>query len=301
MKIEFNVLWFDDTSDFFESIDQDHLKDEIRSWGFEPNFDLVTNPTAFSARAPYADCDLIVVDFNLEDHGHGQDFISQVRSQNVFTEVLFYSSASADQLWQAVFDHKLEGVYVASRTTIQERVLQIGQQTVRKVLDLENVRGIVMAGVGDLDILLDDILIRAINRAESPHREKLFTRFHEKLSTSLGNNQAKLEAFKAAPDAEKLVRLCDSDKRWQSYESVAKFDSALKSAHPGDYRTDVLKPRNFLAHGVPKKDDSGAVTFSYGDDHYKFDVDESASLRQRIIRYRSCFVGIQASMTQSVT
>jgi len=298
MKIEFNVLWFDDTDDFFESLDQDHLKEQIRNWGFEPKIHLVTTATAFSSRAPYTDCDLIVVDFNLQEHGHGQDFISQVRSQNVFTEVLFYSSAPADQLWQAVFDNKLEGVYVASRTTIQERVLQIGQQTVRKVLDLENMRGIVMAGVGDLDLLLDAILIQAINRAETTHRDGLFARFHKKLSKSLVSNQAKLDEFVRAPDAEKLVALCDSDKRWQSYESAAKFDNALKSAHPGDYRNDVLKPRNFLAHGIPSKDSSGAVIFTYGGDEYRFDVDESASLRQRIIRYRSCFADLQATMAQ---
>lgn len=297
MKIQFNVLWFDDTADFFDSIDQGHLNEQIRGWGFEPKIDLVTTPASFSARAPYADCDLIVVDFNLQEHGHGQDFISQVRSQNVFTEVVFYSSAPSDQLWQAIFEKRLEGVYVASRQNIQERMLQIGEQTVRKVLDLENMRGIVMAGVGDLDLLLDDILIRAINRASPQHRAQLFERFYEKLSHSLETNKEKLAAFRADPTAKKLVELCDSDKRWQNYERIAKFDSHLKASHPGDYRADILKPRNFLAHGIPQPSEDGAVTFLFGADCYKFDGPESASLRQRIIRYRSCFVQIQAAMS----
>ena len=65
MKLQYKVLWFDDSEDLLDSIDWDYLNEQITEWGFMPQFTKVTTATDFIAQSPFQEYDLIVVDFNL--------------------------------------------------------------------------------------------------------------------------------------------------------------------------------------------------------------------------------------------
>ena len=73
---------------------------------------LISDPEKFMSHEPFHEFDLIVVDYNLEGYGHGEDFIKQIRDHDVFTEVIFYSANPASELWNAVRDKMLEEVAV---------------------------------------------------------------------------------------------------------------------------------------------------------------------------------------------
>ena len=158
MNLSFSVLWFDDRRDFLESIDQDALNETILGWGFRPRIVLVDEPAEFLAHKPFDAFDLIVVDYNLGDNQpHGQDFIREIREHNVLTEVIFYSANPAKELWDAIRQKELEGIYVSGRDQVLSKVERVGRQSLHKVLDLNNVRGIIMAELADLDSQLDEL------------------------------------------------------------------------------------------------------------------------------------------------
>src|SRR5262245_7293669 len=145
MKLEYRILWFDDTNDFLDSLDLDPFKDQVRSWGFEPVITTVSTPEEFMAREPFKEFDLIAVDYNLgQAQPHGDEFINRIRGHRVYTEVVFYSANVASDLWQSINERRLEGVYVANRQTIVDKLQSVAYQSVKKVLDLNNVRGMVM-------------------------------------------------------------------------------------------------------------------------------------------------------------
>lgn len=300
MKLQYKVLWFDDSSEIFDSLDFDYLKEQISGWGFIPVFDLVTTPDAFKAKTPYDDYDLLVVDYNLQEYGYGEEFISQVRDQQVFTEIIFYSSGSASLLWKAVHDHKLEGIYIANKEAIPERILKIGQQTLRKVLDLENMRGIVMAEVGDLDLVLNTILTSAIAGLPAEKQTEIFDRFYAASSEHHANHKESLDKFKEAPTVELLLSLCDSDKRWQNYGRTKKHHAVLKKTVIGDYVADVLRPRNFLAHGVPTPGEDGSSIFHYQGKEFLFNETISTELRTKIIEYKKTFSQISSELAAAL-
>jgi hypothetical protein len=293
MKLQYKILWFDDSAEIFDSLDLDYLKNQISEWGFVPDIDLVTTPEGFLEKSPYGEYDLLVVDFNLEGYGHGQDFIAQVRGQEVFTEIIFYSSGSASLLWDAVHQHKLEGIYIANKDGILERIIKVGQQTLRKVLDLENMRGIVMAEVGDLDLLLNSILVAAIGGLGADTQKEIFGRFYKACSEHHDSHKASLDSFNEAPTVEFLLSLCDSDKRWQNYGRARKHHEVLKKKELGDYVVEILRPRNFLAHGVPSRTSDGSCIFMYQGKDYLFDEATSTALRTRIITYKSILTEIR--------
>lgn len=295
MKLEYKVLWFDNDPELFDSLNDEieEMKKTISGWGFVPDVHLVTDPSEFSSWKPFSEIDLVVVDFNLEQHGQGQDFIHGIRSKQVFTEVIFYSAQAATELWDAVREKELEGVYIANKDSVIPRILVIGQHTLRKVLDLANMRGIVMAEVGDLDILLGEIVTLALKGVPEDVQQEVFQRFHEDASRGVTGMQQGLADFAQAPSIEGLLALCDSDKRWSNFNRIKKRHDFLKSRTFGNYQSDVLKPRNFLAHGIPEKLDDGTLRFTHRESTYHFNEQVSEQLRKAIIQYRDVFTEIR--------
>ncbi len=149
MRLTFSILWFDDSETYFDSLDLDWLKNEVLSWGFSPKIIQVTTPEDFMSHRPFDIFDIIVVDRNLEGYENGQQFISDLRSNSVYTEVIFYTAGNASELWDGIREKQLEGVFVSTRNDILPKISKVGSQSIRKILDLENMRGIVMAEVGE--------------------------------------------------------------------------------------------------------------------------------------------------------
>jgi len=304
MNLDYSILWYDDNKEYFESRDMEPIESEIASWGFQPKIFPVHNAVELQQRAPFDQYDMLVVDFDLgeNEHGeneHGDQFIKSVRDQNVFSEIIFYSMKEIDELWQAVSAKRLEGIFVANKNNIEQKLIRVARQSVRKVLDLENMRGIVMSEVGDLDALLASIFERAMHGVTQEQQKIVFDRFHEKASEQHKEFQDALTAFKESPSIDGLIDLCDSDKRWQNLNRVKKHHALLKNTNfVGDYQKEILWPRNCLAHGVPERKDGKGFLFRHRDKEYVFDDKVSLSLRQRILEYKSAFAEIDEVLAQ---
>jgi hypothetical protein len=126
----------------------------------------------------------------------------------------------------------------------------------------------------------------------------LFARFHEASAEHHGQRTATLDAFKAAPQVDTLLALCDSDKRWQNYARLKKVHPTLKAHALGNYSTDILRPRNFLAHGVATRAEDGSFLFAYQGKEYRFDDNESVLLRRKIIEYKQALGRIGQELAQ---
>ena len=290
MRLVFSVLWFDDNEDYFDSLELESLEDAISSWGFWPQIEQVTTPEEFNDRSPFESYDLIVVDRNLEGYEDGQQFIANIRENAIYTEVIFYTAGNTSDLWEAIREKKLEGIFVSSRTNILSKIAKVGRQSIRKVLDLENMRGIVMAEVGELDHLLDEIITIGIKHLPQEQQKIVFTRFHKKVAQQYKKNDAILAEFIEAPTTNKMLELCDSNKRWQNFNRLKKYHNKLKNNESiGDYTQDVLRPRNSLAHGRPESHKDGGYVFHHHGKEFYFDDAVSLKLRQVILQYKEWF------------
>lgn len=290
MNLSYSILWYDDDKDFFESLDKEPIETTIKSWGFSPEIFSVHNTDELQQHAPFNQFDMLVVDFKLGGNEHGDKFIKDVRDQNVFAEIIFYSTSASSELWDAVRKEELEGVFVTNKAGIGQKLLRVAQQSVRKVLDLENMRGIVMSEVGDLDALLEEIFVSAMQCITQEQQRKVFDRFHEKTSEQNKEFLDALSAFKDAPSIEGLLHLCDSDKRWQNFNRVKGHHNLLKERKfAGNYSQEILWPRNCLAHGVHKRQADGSCIFSHKGKEYVFNDEVSQALRKRILEYKSAF------------
>lgn len=290
MRLIFSVLWFDDDEEYFDSLDLEPLENEISSWGFWPEIEKVTTPEDFICHSPFKSYDLIVVDRNLEGYEDGQEFIANIRQNAIYTEIIFYTAGNTSDLWEAIRTKELEGIFISSRNNLLSKIAVVGYQSVRKVLDLENVRGIVMAEVGELDLLLEEIIILGIESLSEEASLPIFQRFHENAVSQANTYNVTLNAFIEHPDAVGMLALCDSDKRWQTFNRLRKAHVKLMGKKkPGDYVQEILRPRNFLAHGKPEPCENGGYLFHYKNNEYYFDEEVSQGLRQTILRYKDVF------------
>jgi len=290
VRLCFSVLWFDDSESYFDSLDLEPLQQEILSWGFSPDIRTVTTPEEFYGYSPFESFDLIVVDYNLEQHEDGQEFIAELRENAIYTEVIFYTVGNVSDLWDAIREKQLEGVFVSHRSGILVKIFTVGRQSIRKVLDLENMRGIVMAEVGELDHLLDEIITIGIASLPDKQRKSIFERFHKGAVKQNQDFRDRLCTFSKEPETEKMLDLCDSDKRWQNYNRLRKCHDKLRGRERiGDYEADVLTPRNVLAHGRPEPHKDGGYLFHHRGKEFYFNDDTSLELRQRILKYKEAF------------
>ena len=298
MRLSFSVLWFDDNEVYFDSLDVTELNKEILAWGFEPNIKQVTTPEEFKECAPFENYDLIVVDRNLEGYPDGQEFIANIRGNAVYTEIIFYTAGNASSLWDAIRENELEGVFVSSRADILSKIAKVGRQTIRKILDLENMRGIVMAEVGELDLLLEQIVKIGVDDLHIDLQRQIFTKFHENVMEQNEKTATDLAKFIENPQTIIMLSFCDSDKRWQNFNRLRKCHDRLKGQQKiGNYVEDILRPRNFLAHGKHEPHQDGGYLFRYQGKEYHFDDGVSLQLRHTILRYKKEFSAIMKLLT----
>ncbi|MCG9738767.1 response regulator [Shewanella insulae] len=298
MKLQYSILWFDDSEEFLESFNQEPAKKHLRSLGFSAQFTMVSDPVSFMAYEPFSDFDLIIVDFDLAEYeAHGQDFIEKIRDHGVFTEIIFFSGNPASDIWGAIKDKKLEGIFVANRGTINTKIQKVVSQSVRKVLDLENMRGIVMAEVGENDLRIEEILHLGVPQLGDEERSNLFKKFYEDAITQVGKNGNNLEGFQASPSVEALCQLSDSDKKYSNLCRLLKAHPKLATNDLGCYRDDVLAPRNSLAHGIPVEKDDGQIAFQHRGKELEFTTEVALDLRLKIMSYKQEFDSIKEKIT----
>lgn len=298
MRLSFSVLWFDDTEDYFDSLDMDWLREQILSWGFSPNIKLVTTPVEFEKYSPYEKIDLIVVDRNLEEYGEGQNFIAALRDLAVYTEVIFYTAGSASDLWDAIREKELEGVFVSNRGGILSKISKVGYQSIRKVLDLENMRGIVMAEVGELDHLLGEIIKVGVENLPEDQQQIIFKKFHKEAAKQNQEFGDRLVKFIETPGLDEMLDMCDSNKRWENFNRLWKSHGKLKDKEKfGDYKVEVLDLRNALAHGRPMPREDGYL-FVHRDKEYFFNDESSNQLRKTILKYKREFTGVLETLKE---
>jgi CheY-like chemotaxis protein len=292
MKLTYSILWFDDDEDYLDSIDLDPIKEAIESWGFTPNIVTVSQPEDFMKHEPFKEFDLIAVDYNLEACGeHGENFIQQIRQQGIYTEVVFYSANASSELWNAVRQKELEGVFIASRSGggEQTKIISVARQSVHKFLDLNNIRGVIMAEVGSIDEQLDLIAQTFFNDLTNEGKVSLINDYVEKIHSQNNERSEVVSLLKDTDNIVSLLENLESAKKWNICQSLSKRLQELNVNAIGDYQADILKPRNFMAHGIPETQEDGSLVFNHFNNQYIFSDVESIKLRQKLQYYSAQF------------
>ena len=305
MRLDFNVLWVDDQPERVAA-QVIRIEKQMEGEGFRFNstlcksFDEVQNLVRDDVFTD--EIDLVLVDWDLGNDVQGQDVIASIRETVRYKDVVFYSARTpTDELRRLAFEKGLEGVYCAVREELVDEVLGVFESLVKKVLDLDHMRGIVMGATSDIDQMVNECLTLMHEKLDSAEKEKM-------LKSALGYIQQRIETvlktaehLKQATTLEEfftghLILTANDRLRMLSGALKTKTFEAHKSYRESvvKYQQDTVPKRNELGHMVliPEGRPSGVIA----EGGKTVSIDEMRELRKLILGLRMDFKNLLSAL-----
>lgn len=291
MDLKYRILWIENEEDWVESI-EDQIQEYLENLGLVYERKLIAKE---EHGISYNDYDLILMDLNLAGQPNGAELISKIRDLGVYTDVVFYSASGIDELRAKGREKELEGVFYSGRTpdtAFVNRVKAVIDATLKKVQDLNNLRGLVMAEVSELDALMDKIIPSYFNTEE---RMALFhkhiTANREKTLRNSLNCANKCQLIWRDGDIQEIVPLLDSSQKARAIKIIieqSRPDLYSESNFYEEYNATIITPRNELAHCKSELHDGQEILLTRKGDKC-FDEAFFKEIRKNILKYSGIF------------
>lgn len=300
MKLEYRILWIENESDWVESI-EDQIQEYLENLEFIYSRELIAKE---ESGIDYNKYDLILMDLNLADHPNGAELISKIRELGVYTDVVFYS-ARVDELKVQGKDKGLEGVYYSGRTpedSFVRKVTTVIDTTIKKVQDLNNIRGLVMAEVSELDTLMSSLIDAYYIKNGSDEKSKVFRKHlvediekttRNKLSGSENCDKKCKHKWHSLPISSIISDFeFDASRKARAIKLIIETEkipyTPQNSNFYEDYRIEMLTMRNHLAHCISRRKEGKEILITKNGE-VEFDDNRFREIRQQIRKYNNLF------------
>lgn len=303
MRLRYKILIFDDDMDWVDSI-KDELIDIVEFEGFliNPDEDIKHCTKESDFKGDFDKYDMILVDYDLRSE-HGDQIIENIRNYQHFTDVIFYTQGRANLL-EILYSKGIQGIYWSPRNYCVDKFSKVFQNSVKKVMDLNNLRGLVMAEASRLDELKSMIFKKSFEYDlidRDFYEQRLFGPNRSMCKDNYIDSEKYLDNKVMEPIAcENLTYVNDNEEKFMSKNYFFKFDLKIKALpylintikstiefDPKQYEENIQKKRNKLAHAV---EDEESDVITCGD--YIFTRDEAKILFNDLKKYNNLFESI---------
>jgi CheY-like chemotaxis protein len=260
MRLDFNILWVEDNVKNVLS-QRDKIDRMIRKEGFRLQVEFpesIVKAKEYLKSDIFGDhIDLVLMDYELGAGGRGDDGLVEVRKIFPYKDLMFYSSQAAD-LASLVAKKQVEGVFCSTRDDLPDEVIGLFETLIKKVLDIDHSRGIVMGSSSDIDGLVFDSLgahfrknegklsdvARNVIAEQLKEIRKSFEKVAEKLSIAATVEELyDLHIVYSSAHRHKLLR--------KVLETINERDAICQAL--SNYAANTMPKRNDLAHIQVKK------------------------------------------------
>lgn len=175
MNTTFKILWFEDEITWFK-MEEIRVKDILKKHFLESSIVRKDGGDINIEELLGNDYDLILMDYKLADGATGDIIVSQLRKNNILTDILFYSSEE-ENMRNAIIANTppIDGFYLTRRNheVFTEKVDRIIRKIIKRSEDIVNLRGFVMDGSCDFEIRIHQILNTVWGKLKSEEQEIL--------------------------------------------------------------------------------------------------------------------------------
>ena len=255
MRLDFNLLWVENQQDLVQS-QREKLERTVRGQGFRLQVkfvETVESAVECLANDVYSDhVDLILMDYDLGPGKKGDEGLVEVRSRIPYRDVVFYSS-QANDLNSMVLKQGVQGVFCSTRDDLPDTAFGVFEALVKKVIDIDHSRGIVMGTTSDIDHYVMDALVDAFESCDAKIQEqalqeiqKDIKKLQEKFQETIANiSKAKhpSDLFDHHGIYTSVHRLELLRKVLKARSSMGEWDQPLVA-----YIQNAIPKRNTLAH-----------------------------------------------------
>lgn len=304
MRLDLRVLWIDDQPKHVQSV-AENVRERLKPDGFELHIVEASSLEQVDARIGEHilkdGIDLVLVDYDLGTGSGGDQALAKIKKRFRYKDLLFYSANDTEMLRKVAFDNKVDGVYFSTRMSLADDVYNFIHSILRKVMDIDHMRGVVMSASSDIDYFIEEALYAIdknreaasrpafVNSIARQLREKL-TKYDEDLNKAV--DKGTLRAIF------KLRHICTANDRLnlliEELSSITKDEKSSAIDKARTYGKDVVPRRNRLAHVVLKELDGKKVLEGNTEQEAKeiFTEDQITALRCDLIEHRENFYKI---------
>lgn len=293
MRLDFNVLWVDDQQAYIQN-QRERIELLISKEGFRLQVQFastVDEATKCLSNDIYGDhIDLILMDYDLGAGGKGDDGLERVRQVFPFKDIVFYSSQAPD-LADMVAAKKVQGVFCSTRDDLPDTVDGVFEALVKKVLDIDHSRGIVMGATSDIDQYVNECLVGIFDSSNDEQRGKTIKVLDRHLKEKRKCFEKEEAAIKAIAHVSELF---DHHAVYTSNDRLRLLRNAL-GFHDG-YQDqieavkeclDTVPKRNILAHVRVVTDGFSRKLFDK--DGNELTSDDMKDLRSKLLKHQDFF------------
>lgn len=295
MKINYNIIWFEDIQDWYESM-VPFVEEYLSEKGFNLISDRKEDGKEIEQLFESNDFDLVLIDYKLKDTELGDRIIEKIRSFSVFTNIVFYSNDGEKKLRELLQKRSIEGVYCASRDGEQfrEKVFAVIDLAIKKVQDLNNMRGLVIASTSDLDLAMYDIINKMTDQLEGDEKAKFKEKLKKRCIDSINERAESISKIDLEKSYDKFLQKLESYHRWIAIKDICKDSENLNEYQKNveEFDKEIIKVRNKLAHIREEVGKDGKKTLKStldGSPDFIFDDALCIDIRSKIIKYSDTF------------
>ena len=162
MSLKYKVLWIDDTRTSAEA-KIEGIKDFLDGEGFSFESILFENAENIDNHLQDHELDIVVTDFNLPGI-EIKELIQKIRSQHNYIDIILYSEnppANFDEVAKS-----FEGIFSTTRDSVEDTIIAVIKETLRRTQNVNNMRGIVISEAIDIENQVEDIIIEYFSGRE---------------------------------------------------------------------------------------------------------------------------------------
>lgn len=259
MRLEYKILWFENDKPSFVAR-QRLVKRVVEKLGFyfpEPKMEVDSSNIE---NLDFKSYDLIIADLNLDNNEKGSVILDAIRKKEIYTEAVFYSSEGEDYVRNELSKYKIEGAYCANRDVDDfiDKVEKVIHTTVKKVQDLNNMRGLIMAETSDIDNSMFEIIATVLEQDSFGIKEGLTAAIFANVRTKVNSKKDYFDKYQSNGRIDKVI---NDNLMFDTFQKILAIQFIIDSInhditmpHKKDkFResyTELKQKRDLLAHVI---------------------------------------------------
>lgn len=266
MRYDLNILWVEDTATYYEET-KEILEAFAEDNGISLKFHYIQDVNKFFEKIKNNEkgfklYDIFFIDYSLSSGIVGSQLISDLRSKNMDSDILFYSSDKESEIRKIIEEDigSFEGVYVANRDNFDDKSYLLINKNARRLTSLSNIRGYLMDQTSENDFTVQSYILYKYDTLTSDQKREVSNMLLEHIKSKKETLTEKMESeisdleSNGIRNINKVLGLSSElfpiNLKYQMFAKMLEFDLELSfnDITVEQYLNEIVKARNTLAH-----------------------------------------------------
>ena len=297
MRIDYNILWFENDEGWLKQAVKG-ISNLLEDYGFRLKETHQKNGskieeliTAIQSKA--LDVDMIFMDFRLSGDVNGEKLIETIRKRNLYTEILFYSQdENVKQVIEAAYG-SIEGIYYSGRDNFRDKAKEVIWHTIKKVEDVESMRGLIMGATSEIENLMKEITLEYIAVCGDEIKNAIAKPIFEEVEKSIKEKSDKHSEFYPKLNLKKLAKdnaLFDAEKKALTIQAIInnlQHSELIQYVGESFYQSisPLFTTRNKFGHCKVIVNEKGTRVLQSGEPIEEFTDENCIEIRKKLIAH----------------